>query len=328
MYSLKSLHTFGFNNHARNLLILDENFNDLCQLEQPYWILGQGSNCVFLEDFDGTIVKIESDGKQLTELEHEYQLTVSAGENWHQLVCFCMENGLYGLENLALIPGTVGAAPIQNIGAYGVELNRFIESVEFIDIRSLQKRRFSQLECKFGYRDSVFKRDMQGQFIITKVVLRIPKLWVPIAFYGELQRLKEPTALDIFNKVIQIRSAKLPDPRQIGNAGSFFKNPLVSKKHYAALQCEWHDIPCYEVDQTSVKVPSAWLIDKLGFKGQKEGGIQCHPTQALVLTNDGTGTGSQLLTLARKIQHQVEATFSIKLENEVRLVGSKGMIEL
>ncbi|GAB5381548.1 MAG: UDP-N-acetylmuramate dehydrogenase [Aliiglaciecola sp.] len=295
---------------------------------ERFWILGQGSNCVFVEDFDGVVVQVNHAGKKITELDDHYLLEVNAGEDWHSLVQFCTEKQLYGFENLALIPGSVGAAPIQNIGAYGVEINRYINSVEFFEISTGQTHRLSNEECHFGYRDSIFKKELFGKVVITRVLFSLPKAWQPVNHYGELAKLNSPSATDIFNEVIRIRQEKLPDPSVIGNAGSFFKNPLVSKKHYAALQCEWDQLPSYAVDQSSVKLPAAWLIDKLGFKGKKVGGIQCHPRQALVLTNDGTGTGEQLLELAREIQQQVNDVFSISLENEVRLVGKEGLITL
>ncbi|WP_342806835.1 UDP-N-acetylmuramate dehydrogenase [Alteromonas sp. M12] len=328
MHSLKSLHTFGFSTHSKKLISIDNDFAALKDVETPLWVLGEGSNCVFLEDFDGTVIKLESKGKTVKEFDDYYQLTVSAGENWHQLVCFCMQNNIFGLENLALIPGSVGAAPIQNIGAYGVELNQFVKQVMFTEIATAKQHSLTNEECQFGYRDSIFKRHLAGKVIITQVVLHIPKRWQACNHYGELANLKQPNAEQIFNKVIAIRQEKLPDPNEIGNAGSFFKNPLVSNKHFASLQCDWPDLPCYSVDHNSVKVPAAWLIDHLGFKGKQLGGIQCHPNQPLVLTNNGHGNGAELLELAREIQTKVENTFSIHLENEVRLIGNKGLVSL
>ncbi|GAB2687638.1 UDP-N-acetylmuramate dehydrogenase [Aliiglaciecola aliphaticivorans] len=310
------------------MISVDNDFSILKSIDAPLWILGEGSNCVFLEDFDGTVIKVDSKGKTIKEFSDYFQLTVNSGENWHQLVCFCMQNGIFGLENLALIPGSVGAAPIQNIGAYGVELNQFIKQVVCIDIDSGEQQVLANEECKFGYRDSIFKRQLAGKVIITQVVLHIPKRWQACNHYGELAKLKQPSPEQIFAQVVAIRQAKLPDPKDIGNAGSFFKNPLVSNKHFASLQCDWPDLPCYSVDHNSVKVPAAWLIDHLGLKGKQIGGIQCHPSQPLVLTNNGTGSGAELLEMARHIQAKVESTFSIHLENEVNLIGNKGLVKL
>ncbi|MFA3792585.1 UDP-N-acetylmuramate dehydrogenase [Aliiglaciecola sp. SL4] len=328
MHSLTSLHTFGLTAHSKQLISVDNDFSILEYIEGPLWVLGEGSNCIFLDDFDGSVIKIDSKGKTVEEFSDYYQLTVSSGENWHQLVRFCMQNNIFGLENLALIPGSVGAAPIQNIGAYGVELNQFIKEVVCTEISTGEKHILSNEECQFGYRDSVFKRHLAGKVIITQVVLHIPKRWQACNHYGELAKLKQPSPEQIFNQVIAIRKAKLPDPNEIGNAGSFFKNPLVSNKHYASLQCDWPDLPCFPVDHNSVKVPAAWLIDHLGFKGKQLGGIQCHPNQPLVLTNNGQGNGAELLEMARQIQTKVENTFSIHLENEVRLIGKKGLVML
>lgn len=331
MIDLTPLHTFGLPASAQNIIdIADTSVADSFGQWQtePWILLGQGSNSVFIEDFEGTVYRITSKGKQVEELADSYRLTVNAGENWHQLVIFCLQNNLPGFENLALIPGTVGAAPIQNIGAYGVELERFIEAVECISLEDGKTFQLTRKECHFGYRDSVFKSQLANQVLISRVIFRLPKQWQAVQHYGELASLDSPNASQIYHKVVEIRTAKLPDPIVTANAGSFFKNPLVSRKHLAALQCDWHDIPFYEVNQQCVKVPAAWLIDKQGFKGRREGGIQCHPSQPLVLTNDGTGTGAQLLSLAREIRAQIEQTFSIRLENEVRLIGRQGAISL
>ena len=332
MFDLKNLHTFGLQASATAYSSFKAAEDLTAQLEtiqqDRFLLLGEGSNCIFVDDFEGRVVRYEAKGIEVEEDANGYKVSVKAGENWHNLVVFCLRQGIYGFENLALIPGTVGAVPIQNIGAYGVEIDQFIQQVDCINIADGRFFSLTQQECQFGYRDSVFKRNHKGQVLIDSVVFYLPKQWQPITHYGELATLKQPSAQDIFNKVVQIRRQKLPDPAKIGNAGSFFKNPLVSRKHLASLQCDWVDIPFYEVNQSSVKIPAAWLIDKLGFKGRKEGGIGCHPQQALVLTNDGTGTGKQLLSLAREIQHKVNSEFSILLENEVRLIGKQGAVLL
>lgn len=291
-------------------------------------ILGEGSNCVFVENYAGTVARIETKGVDVTEQDDGTLLRVASGQNWHEFVLWCLHRRYYGLENLALIPGTVGAAPIQNIGAYGVEVASFIDSVNCLDIQNGQSFVLSRAECEFGYRDSIFKRTPDRQWVITSVVFWIPKHWQPATNYGELNELAHPTAQEICQRVTAIRRAKLPDPARLGNAGSFFKNPIVSSAHFATLQQDWPGIPSYAVDQERVKVPAAWLIDTLGFKGKQLGGIACHATQPLVLTNDGTGTAEQLLSLAREIRDTVKARFDITLENEVRIVGRTGMVTL
>ncbi len=327
MYSLQALHTFGLHANAKHIIALDDPMK-LPKFEKPYWLLGEGSNCVFLDDFEGTVAQVKFNGIEVKERDKDYLVSVAAGENWHQLVQFCLSNQLLGFENLALIPGTVGAAPIQNIGAYGVEIKRFVERVECVEIKSNRLFELSGAECRFGYRDSIFKQELRDNILITKVHFSLPKQWHPVLNYGELSQLTAPTAKQIFDKVVAIRQAKLPDPIELGNAGSFFKNPLVSKKHLAALQCDWPEIPFYAVDQNSVKVPAAWLIDTLGFKGKRCGAIQCHASQPLVLTNTGGGVAADLLDLARQIVDKVAATFCIELENEVSLIGKSGLVKL
>lgn len=332
MYSLAPLHSFGFPSFSQAFLSvalpvdLQVQLADL-EISQIYF-LGEGSNTVFIENYEGTVIKPAFMGIGLEQTDTHYLLKVGAGENWHQLVLWCMSHQIFGLENLALIPGSVGAAPIQNIGAYGVEIEQFIDHVEYYDLNEKSHKSMSLEECEFGYRDSVFKQHLTGQAVITSVTLTIAKSWNAVTHYGELKQLSAPSALDIFNKVVAVRQSKLPDPSKIGNAGSFFKNPMVSKDFFDQLQQSCRTIPSYLVDAETVKVPAAWLIDQLGFKGKKIGGIGCHPNHALVLTNDGTGTGEQLLLLARDIKEAVLSEFSITLENEVRLIGKNGPIAL
>ncbi len=305
---------------------LQAQFNELNNA--AFYILGEGSNTVFLEDYQGTVIKPAFMGIDLEYTETHYRLKVGAGENWHQLVLWCMQHQIYGLENLALIPGTVGAAPIQNIGAYGVEIEQFIYQVDYYDLSEQSHKSLDSQGCEFAYRDSVFKKRLADKVVITSVTFAVPKNWQAVVHYGELKELFELSAIDIFNKVVEVRQSKLPDPAKIGNAGSFFKNPIVSKDLFGKLQQTWPSIPSYPVDTDKVKIPAAWLIDQLGFKGKKIGGIGCHPKQALVLTNDGSGTGEQLLQLARTIKSAVLSEFSIVLENEVRLIGKNGPVIL
>ena len=332
MQSLSSFHTFGLASSALNISTIksvDELRKTLIQLRDTrYYVLGEGSNTIFLSDYIGTILRLGINGIDVQEHENSYQISVGAGINWHYLVLWCLQKNIFGFENLAMIPGSVGAAPIQNIGAYGVEIERFIKCVEYFDLYDEQLKKVDKSKCEFDYRNSVFKSTLAGRAIIVSVVFELPKKWLAVAHYGELKSLINPSPQDVFNKVVEIRNAKLPLPSKIGNAGSFFKNPVIALDHYTQLQKTWPSIPSYPLEADKVKVPAAWLIDKLGFKGKKIGGIGCHPNQALVLTNDGSGTGEQLLQLARAIKSAVLQEFSIVLENEVRLIGKHGPVTL
>jgi UDP-N-acetylmuramate dehydrogenase len=331
LHSLTSLHTFGLEANAQNIMTIestDSLFDLISQISsKPYLLIGEGSNLVFTEDYAGLVIKNQLKGMHFSEDEDYFHINVASGENWHELVSLCMQKRIYGFENLALIPGTVGASPIQNIGAYGVEIDRYIQSVEFIDISSKLIGYFNRKECEFAYRDSRFKRE-PGKRIITSVNFALPKQHQVVASYGPLAQLASPTPEQIFEQVVSTRKTKLPDPAVLGNAGSFFKNPTLDMSVFVSLQRSYPEIPHYRAPEGKIKLPAAWLIEQLGFKGQKRGDIGCHDQQALVLVNYGKGTGSDLLSLARDIRHQVLTTFGIELENEVRLIGKLGPIEL
>jgi len=292
------------------------------------YLLGSGSNTVFTEHFDGTVFINRLMGVKISSDDTYYHLSVNAGENWHQLVAICIEKGIYGFENLALIPGTVGAAPIQNIGAYGVEIKDFVVAVEYIDLSSGKTKTLSNTECKFAYRDSIFKSTLNGSVFISRVDFKLPKKNLIVSHYGPLATLQNPSAIDIYQQVIHTRTEKLPDPKTMGNAGSFFKNPIISRHNYEKLLETYPQCPSYFVNDDLVKIPAAWLIDTLGFKGGSVNQIYCHVQQPLVLINVGGGQGADLLTLARKIQRSVQQHFEIELENEVRLLGAQGPIVL
>jgi UDP-N-acetylmuramate dehydrogenase len=330
--SLKQLHTFGFDTSAQDLVEIN-NRDDLISVFQrvknkTYYLLGEGSNSIFLEDFSGTIVLNKLKGIDLQENDKEFYLSVASGEPWHELVEYTLSNGVFGFENLALIPGTVGAAPIQNIGAYGVEIEKFIRSVEYYDIDSNTFNTISHEECEFGYRDSIFKRQLFNKAVITTVNFTMPKNNAVEQNYAPLNQLVKPTPIDIFHKVIEVRTDKLPNPKVLGNAGSFFKNPVVSKQILDDIKTRFDTVPCFQLSEVSFKVPAAWLIDQLGFKGKMHLGVKCHERQPLVLVNNGNGNGEGLLMLAREIKKSVFDTFAIELENEVRLVGNSGLIVL
>jgi len=334
--SLKSLHTFALAadcsqvktiNSVDSLIRCLKAFKgDSCA--NNYLVLGEGSNTVFVDDYPYLVLLNRIRGIELSENTKEYYMSVGAGENWHQLVKFCVEKNIGGFENLALIPGTVGAAPIQNIGAYGVEIEQFIDKVEFLDTTTLSIHSLTKQECEFAYRDSVFKRQSLNSRIITRVFFRLPKQHQLTTNYGPLAKLLSPSISEIYKAVINIRQSKLPNVNILGNAGSFFKNPLVTKAHFSSLQNKYSDMVSYPADKEHVKVPAAWLIDKLGFKGKQIGDIACHINQPLVLVNLGKGKGSDLLALAREIRNSVQKEFDITLENEVRLMGNQGLIAL
>ena len=329
MPSLRQHHTFHLPASGRQVIPFTspESFRAQWLQSEINYLLGGGSNTIFLEDFDGQVFINEMRGIEHKETDSHHLLRVAGGENWHELVSFCLNSGWYGLENLALIPGSVGASPIQNIGAYGVEVGQFIASVEVMDIESGNLSTLKNAECQFGYRDSVFKHALAGKVLITHVNFALPKDYQPVVSYGELAALENPTAQQVFDTVIAVRKAKLPDPDELGNAGSFFKNPVVSESHFERLKKEAPTIPGFVVDG-GVKVPAAWLIDQSGYKGKVEGGVRCHFTQPLVLTNTGDAVGQDVVTLARNIMDSIRTRYDIALEAEVRLVGRDGVITL
>jgi len=295
------------------------------------YILGEGTNTLFVEEKTPIIVRLLLKGISVTETDDNFLVTAACGENWHQLVEFCLERGINGLENLALIPGSVGAAPIQNIGAYGVELSDFLQSVHWYEFATATEKCIDRSDCAFGYRDSVFKQALKDKGVITKVTLALPKLWQPVKSYAGLHELPEHvTGKEIFQKVIEIRQQKLPDPKEIPNAGSFFKNPVISKATFQSLRQRYEQIPHYVLSDSLIKLPAAWLIEQAGFKGQVVGKAGVHERQALVLVNRGGATGADVISLAQQIISTVLQNFGIRLEQEVRTVGQSGfqMIEV
>ena len=329
--SLQSFHSFQFAHHCENVVVLQDQNDLVAQFRQlidsPYYLLGEGTNTAFVEDYAGSLLINHLRGVRIRESRDAWLLDVASGENWHDLVTRCMQQGINGLENLALIPGSVGAAPVQNIGAYGREIDSFISALSTIDLQTMQEKVWSHAECAFGYRDSIFKQ-LGQRYFITQVHFTIPKDCPVVANYGPLQTLSKPSHDDVFQQVIAIRRQKLPDYKVLGNAGSFFKNPLIGREQLLNLQATYPNIPFYVQDEAQVKIPAAWLIDQAGFKGTSLGGIQCHLKQPLVLVNKGKGTGQQLMKMARKIQSTIYQEFAIKLENEVRLIGREGPITL
>ncbi|MDQ2045112.1 UDP-N-acetylmuramate dehydrogenase [Pseudoalteromonas sp. 20-92] len=323
-HSLHSLHTFALNSQCQN-------FVEITQLEQlktqsfsaPFCLLGEGSNTVFLNDYMGTVIKIALKGIKITERESNTLISIAAGENWHQLVSYLLEKNIPGLENLALIPGTVGASPVQNIGAYGVEIANFVELVEYFDITTNTMHLLNNEQCEFAYRDSIFKHALKNKAVITQVHLALPKKWQPVLSYGPLQQLKVVTPQAVFDQIIQTRNSKLPNPYTLANAGSFFKNPIITNQQLAELLKQFADLPHYEYGQSHHKVAAGWLIDQSGLKGHREAGIEVHQQQALVLVNHGNSEGSDLIKIIKHIQRVVYTRYNIILEHEVRLMDAR-----
>ena len=263
MISLSALHTFGFNTFAKSVKRVDSlsTLYALAQQNIPNVILGEGSNTVFTEDYYGVIWQNCLSGITFTEDSDFHYITAASGENWHQLVTKCVSLSIGGFENLALIPGTVGAAPIQNIGAYGVEISSFISEVEYFDFQDKTLKTINAYNCQFGYRDSIFKHELRDVAFITKVMFSLPKRYEFVTHYGELSELENPSIDSIYEAVIRVRKNKLPDPHQVGNAGSFFKNPVVPLEVFESIQIQFPDIPHYPISDKYIKIPAAWLID-------------------------------------------------------------------
>ncbi len=332
--NLKPYHTFGIAATAQyfapfqHVGLLQELLNSSKVKALPKLILGGGSNMLLTKDYEGIVLKNEIEYKEIVEEnEDDVVLKVGAGVNWHELVLHCVANNWGGIENLSLIPGCVGASPMQNIGAYGVEVKDTITKVEAIDVSTLEQITFSNSDCKFGYRESVFKNEYKGQFIITAVYFKLNKTPVFNTSYGaietELAKMGV-TALSIkaiSDAVIRIRSSKLPDPKLIGNAGSFFKNPSIDNIQFEQLQHEFPNIVGYTNEHNNmVKLAAGWLIEQCGFKGYRKGDAGCHALQALVLVNYGTAKGQEILDLSEQIINAVQTKFKVTLQREVNII--------
>ncbi|MDQ3536321.1 MAG: UDP-N-acetylmuramate dehydrogenase [Bacteroidota bacterium] len=331
--SLKEFNTFGIDIIAKYFVEINttEQLQELLQLKEykdlPKLILGGGSNLLFTDNFDGLVIKINIKGSQvIKEDDDNLFIKCGAGVNWHEFVLECLNKGYAGLENLSLIPGTVGAAPMQNIGAYGVEIKDLFHELEAVDIASGDIRTFDNASCEFGYRYSIFKDKEKGKFIIVSVTFKLNKKPNFNISYGSIQDtlkelgLTELSINSISKAVIHIRQSKLPDPKEIGNAGSFFKNPTIGKEEYEILKTIYPEIPGYVVDENSIKVPAGWLIEKCGWKGKVIGQTGVHKNQALVLINYGNAKGREIEDLAYQIQDSVKEKFGIILTPEVNII--------
>jgi UDP-N-acetylmuramate dehydrogenase len=327
--SLRPYNTFGLPALAHTLVRVGSEADlravvDHPQLGRaPKFILGGGSNIVLTRDVQALVLKVEIAGKRLVEERADaFVVEVGAGERWHDIVAWTLEQGWPGLENLALIPGTVGAAPVQNIGAYGVELQERFESLTAVDLMTGRTVTLTHEMCRFGYRDSVFKRELAGKSVITRVRLRLPRPWQPVLGYLELERrraesgIAHPGPRQVFDWVCAIRQAKLPDPAQVGNVGSFFKNPVVSDVQCRDIIGRDPEIVHYPLPDGSIKLAAGWMIDACGWKGKSVGRAGVYDKQALVLVNRGGAIGAEVVTLARAIQESVYGRFGIRLEPE------------
>ncbi len=329
--SLKPYNTFGLDARAKlmarvnSIPVLQEVLADATLKSEERFILGGGSNILLTRNVDGLVIKNEIAGIELVDEQPTHYLVKSgAGVVWHELVMHCIQNGFAGIENLSLIPGNVGAAPMQNIGAYGVELKDVFHSLEAVEMATGNVETFSASDCQFGYRESVFKRKLKGQFIISSVTLKLNKQPNLNTSYGaieqELERLdiSAPSIKDVSRAVINIRQSKLPDPKELGNSGSFFKNPVVPTSKYEELKSAHPNIPGYPAGENT-KLAAGWLIEQCGWKGKVVGNTGSHAKQALVLVNYGNATGVEIFELSEQIMQSVYDTFGVQLEREVNV---------
>lgn len=331
--SLKPFNTFGIEASARYFSTfktadeLRELLSDVVVVKNDRLVLGGGSNMLLTRNYDGVVLKNEVHGITLTaEDEKHYYIMAGAGETWHPFVMHCVEKNYAGIENLALIPGCVGAGPMQNIGAYGVELKDVFHSLEAMNIASGEIKMFDAAECAFGYRESVFKRAQKDLWVILNVTFRLNKRAVLNTSYGAIDQELDKMSVDrvtireVAQAVIRIRTSKLPDPAVIGNAGSFFKNPVVSLTVFEKIKAAYNNAPCYPVNENEVKVPAGWLIEQAGWKGKTFEKFGVHKNQALVLVNYGGATGRQIYDLSTEIIEDINSKFGVVLEREVNII--------
>lgn len=335
MQSLTSFHTFHLPANAAKIVEyttveqLVTEWQRATQNHQPVLLLGQGSNVLFTDDFEGVVFINKLLGMTHREDADFHYLHVQGGQNWHELVKTALAMSVYGLENLALIPGVAGSAPIQNIGAYGVEFAQVCDFVEAVHLPTGERVHLSKDECRFGYRDSIFKHEYKDEYAIVAVGLKLPKAWKPVLTYGSLTQFEPETvtAQQVFEEVCAVRSSKLPNPDEFGNAGSFFKNPVIDAANFAQIQTAFPNIPNYPQADGSVKLAAGWLIDQCGLKGLKVGGAAVHTQQALVLINKENAMGMDVVNLAKAVRQKVREKFGVELHPEVRFMGRTGEID-
>lgn len=331
--SLRDYHTFGLTAEAkyfvsvRSTAGLKAVLKSAVARENPLLFLGGGSNTLFTRDFDGLVVHLSAKGKRVLGAKGDSVFVqAQAGADWHEFVCWTLQQGFGGLENLSLIPGRVGAAPIQNIGAYGAAFEDVFYELSALEIATNEIETFTRSDCRFGYRDSVFKRELKGRYVILSVIFQLTRANHRIrASYGairdELQRqgIARPSIQELSRAVVAIRQRQLPNPKELGNSGSFFKNPVVSTQRFEALKARYPDIPAYRLSLQKCKLAAAWLIERAGWKGYRKGDVGVYEKQALVLVNHGEATGGEVLQLARAIQADVRQKYGIELDVEVNL---------
>ncbi|MBW4362215.1 UDP-N-acetylmuramate dehydrogenase [Flavobacterium taihuense] len=331
-FSLKNYNTFGIEAKAEQFVavhsvselksILEQNKN------QKKFVLGGGSNMLLTKNIEALVIHIDLKGKKILKEDADYVWVESqAGENWHQFVLWAIDQNFGGLENMSLIPGNVGTTPVQNIGAYGTEIKDTFVSCDAINIESLEMRTFNKEECNFGYRESIFKNEVKDQYIITSVVFKLTKQNHKInTSYGDItaelakNNITTPGLKDVSNAVIAIRKSKLPDPAELGNSGSFFKNPILLKSDFEKIHQNFPEMRFFDISETEVKVPAGWLIEKAGLKGKRFGDAGIHKNQALVLVNYGNATGQEILDVSKTVQDTVFNTFGIHIEAEVNII--------
>lgn len=330
--SLKPYNTFGIDVSAKEFIEINAP-NELIELihnqkiNKNRLILGGGSNILLTRDFNGQVIKNNIKGKQLLQDDGEYYIVkAGAGENWHNFVIWCLSQEYNGLENLSLIPGNVGASPMQNIGAYGVEIKDVFLNLEAIELASGETKVFYNEDCSFGYRESVFKNIYKDQYFITSVTFKLPKKYMLNTSYGAIEDelksmgISSPNAKDVSNAVIQIRQRKLPDPREIGNSGSFFKNPVVSNNLFEKIKAEHPKISSYDLNNGTTKIAAGWLIEHAGWKGKTYRNYGVHKNQSLVLVNYGGASGKEIYNLSEQIIKDIQEKFGITLEREVNIL--------
>lgn len=332
-YPLLKLNTFGIDVKAKYFTSINT-INELIEVTKTnvfkdleLLILGGGSNILFTKDFDGLVILNNIKGKEIIDQNQQsIFLKIGAGENWHELVMYCVDNGWGGIENLSLIPGNTGTAPMQNIGAYGVEIKETFIELEALEISSGKIVKFNNSDCEFGYRESVFKNKMKNQYIILNITLELKKNPVLNINYGDVkailesQNIKNPGIKEVSNAIISIRQSKLPDPKKIGNSGSFFKNPIVSLNQLELIKKKYPNVVNYEINENEFKIAAGWLIERAGWKGKKFNNYGIHEKQALVLVNYGLANGMEIFELSEKIILDIKDKFGIKLEREVNII--------
>ena len=329
--SLKPYNTFGINAYAKSFVSVNSihQLKKIINYYKDIFILSGGSNILFTKNIQKPVVHLNIKGRSVKKNEDQNNVFVkaNAGENWHEFVLWTIENNYGGLENLSLIPGNVGTSPMQNIGAYGVEIKDVFYKLEAFEIATGKIITFYKNDCNFGYRESVFKNTHKGKFIIISVTFKLTKNQHHLnTSYGAIQvelekkQITKPSIKDVSNAIISIRESKLPDPKEIGNSGSFFKNPVIGIDQFKVLEKKYPGIPYYKISDSLIKIPAGWLIEKCSFKGKRYGDAGVHKNQALVLVNYGNATGQDILVLAKKILQTVTDTFGINLEIEVNIV--------